>query len=418
MLIVYWKGKVWNSIYQLLQKFELDAVMMDDSDFSEELLSKCVKIVVSPWVSSQHWIYQKYKRKICWEMDMVYDLLHQNWYLNNFEFIWITWTDGKSTTTWIVYNLLKSLYNWILKSLWIDAHVWIWWNYDMPLSEIVWEIFERSDFDKKHVVVVEVSSFMWYNIRNIEFGWSIFTNFQKDHLNWHIDMIEYFNSKMNLLKNTTNSCIVNPDIDLKWEIPDYKVIKFDKNVKYECNFLWSHNMQNISASFDFIRDYMKQKWFSITDAHLLEIMKDIYPLPHRIQLVRELDWIKVYDDWKSTTAQSLNAAISSFDRKIILIAGWSDKWDDFSVLSNEFKNYLWWAVFMWQTKELLSQVAIWSNVKFVKVESMKDAVLSAMKLAKENSIDVILFSPGCASFDMFKNREDRVNQFLETVNSL
>jgi len=54
----------------------------------------------------------------------------------------------------------------------------------------------------------------------------------------------------------------------------------------------------------------------------------------------------------------------------------------------------------------------------VKVESMKDAVLSAMKLAKENSIDVILFSPGCASFDMFKNREDRVNQFLETVNSL
>lgn len=418
MFVVYWKGKVWSSIKNLLDKFDIPNILMDDADRNDNELAACNKIVASPWIPSHHDIYKNYSDKVCWELDIVWDILETNWYAPNFEFVWITWTDWKSTTTWITYNMFTSIYSWIFQSLGLHSMVWIGWNYDEPLSKIVSDIIEKNLLDIKHLVILEVSSFMAYRLGKFQFDWSIWTNFHPDHLNWHSDLEDYFQSKLNMLRNTKNKCIINKSLtQIQNYIPEEKISYYDV-VEVESNFVWKHNKYNISASLCLIKEYLDYHNFNISVEYFINLLKDIKPLSHRIQLVKEVNWIKIYDDGKSTTAQSLKAAINAFEKKVILIAWGSDKGDDFTILKDDFSNYIGFAAFMWVTSNKLWEVAKNAGVDFCIVNSMHDAVKTAYDMAKFKWIDVILFSPGCASFDMFKNREDRVNKFLTEVETL
>lgn len=408
--VVFWKWKLWNSAKALLDVLKIKNQIIDDQDWDQTLLDWCEQIVISPWVPQTHQIYTQYSKKIIWDYDLVWDLIQKRNLQKNFINIWVTGTDWKSSICWILYNIFEKI-----TQRFPEYKAWIGWNYDRPITDIFLEILQKDEIDKKHILILEISSFMGYNIKNFKFYSSIWSNFEKDHLNWHPNMQEYFNAKLNVIKNTLNKWYVNHKILPNISLPNIKA--FDEYDISQTHFIWEHNKQNLSACYLVAQDIIKQLWLKVSDIELKDIINQIKPLSHRIQLVKNINWIDIYDDGKSTTANSLNAALSSFDKKVILIAGWSDKWDDFSVLKDIFTQKIKSATLIWQTAPKIWKILdeIW--IEYVIVSDMTQAVNSAYNQAI-NWSDTIVFSPGCASFDMFKNREDRVNQFLKQVELL
>jgi UDP-N-acetylmuramoylalanine--D-glutamate ligase len=137
------------------------------------------------------------------ELDFAYKYLPKA-----FQIISITGTDGKSTTTWMMYNILQKEYIGKKK-------VYISGNFEIPFSSIVLDILRNGE--KKGIIVVEISSFMSYALIGMDNGgytsdYTIFTNFKPDHLNWHMSLQEYLDAKMNLVKYTKKTAIMNDQI--------------------------------------------------------------------------------------------------------------------------------------------------------------------------------------------------------------
>ena len=148
-----------------------------------------------------------------------------------------------------------------------------------------------------------------------------------------------------------------------------------------------------------------------------QYLKNVNWLPHRIEFYKEIKGVSFIDDSKSTSSQSLKAALESFeDGKIILIAWWSDKWDAFDHLWELFKKKVKHAELIWATKEILWKVFKENHLSFHYSESMDEAVKASY--AKAWKWDTILLSPWCASFGLFRDYLDRANRFKEAVDDL
>jgi UDP-N-acetylmuramoylalanine--D-glutamate ligase len=151
-------------------------------------------------VPPTHAIYQT--EKIIGELDFAYQFLPKD-----FKIISITGTDGKSTTTWIMYELLRQELG--------DKNVFLSGNFDIPFSATVLEILIKNL--KRGHIVTEISSFMAYNIKNFTSEYSIFTNLEPDHLNWHAGMADYFASKWKVFENTRKTRILHTSIEKRLE---------------------------------------------------------------------------------------------------------------------------------------------------------------------------------------------------------
>lgn len=419
MILIYWKWKVWNALKSFCDYNKIESEVKDDSD---DILSfdKYQKIIPSPWVPPSNKIYKTWK--ILWELDFIYTFLPK-W----FKIITVTGTDGKSTTAWMLYSILKQEFG--------EKKVFLSGNFDVPFSETVLEINKK--WLKSGYIVLEISSFMAYNIKEFKTDYSIFTNLENDHLNWHSDMQNYLDSKINIFKNTTKKSIINSQVfdkisksKLKAHLDNYRLFweSKDKNLrdrvempniiiswrkKYnleETNFSGNFNALNI-LSVTLIANEMK-----ICSKRTKKYLKNISWLPHRIEFVTEINWVKFIDDSKSTSSQSLKAALTAFDRNIILIAGWSDKWDSFEWLEQNLSNKVMYGVLIWKTREIIATKFALAWVKFEYAESMEEAVRKSLK--NSTKWDIILLSPGCASFGLFKDYLDRANKFREAINNI
>jgi UDP-N-acetylmuramoylalanine--D-glutamate ligase len=137
-------------------------------------------------------------------------------------------------------------------------------------------------------------------------------------------------------------------------------------------------------------------------------------LAHRIEKIAVHSDITYIDDSKSTSCQSLVAALSSFpSRNVIWIGGGSDKGDTFEGLENILWKIVKYAVLIWATRDILAAKCISANVPYIYAESMHEAVYSAVSVGTAG--DTVLLSPGCASFGMFRDYLDRAQQFRDAV---
>ncbi len=256
MTLIYWKWKVGSAVGALCDFRWIPYEIHDDSDMPSSF-DRYEKIIPSPGVPASHRIYQS--GKIISELDFAYQFLPKD-----FTIIAVTGTDGKSTTSWILYNLLKAEYG--------EKKVYISGNFDIPFSATVREILTKKQ--KRGYIVVEVSSFMSYSLERFSPEYSIFTNLKSDHLNWHGNIQEYLDAKMNLIHHTKKSSIINNQvIKFAWEnklninIPenirtfgndislrdstDGENIKISGRKRYllsETHFSGQHNAMNILAS--------------------------------------------------------------------------------------------------------------------------------------------------------------------------
>lgn len=414
MIIVYGKGKVWLGLINLLSYLEKDFMMMDDWDRDDQKLAEAKKIIPSPGVSPAHFIYQTYPEKIQSECNFIGEIRSDFSFAKNIETIWVTGTDGKSTTVWVLFSLFRELLP--------DTQVYLSWNFDIPLSQTLVDIATQTSPDQKKLIVIELSSFMLYGLTNFWFDYSGFLNFSPDHLNRHPHLDDYRKSKENILRQTKKQARTNAQIrenlpsDLQSKVKKYSP-EFDLT---HTNFIWKHNQKNFSFCCECANQYLTdhpELWITALNENST-VWSKIRPLPHRTQFIKTLDGIAIYDDSKSTSSHSLSAALEWFEQKIVLVAGWSDKGETFDHLTQLFKDHVWYGVFIGTTAPQFLQIFQTNQISCDQASSMEDAVQLAYKNAKEKNIKVILLSPWCASFDMFKDYADRADHFLRAIEKI
>lgn len=423
MIIIFGKGKVWKWLIKLLDKLNIDSMLMDDEDYDIKKLDSADKIIVSPGIKQDHKLYQNHDKKIFSELNFLWDIIEENWLADSIEFAAVTGTNWKSSSVHIMYHMFK----WLFNKLNIDTHVHLSGNFWTPLSETLCEILDSKY--NKHVVVLECSSFMLYKLNNFAFDYGILTNLWVDHLDWHKDIEEYFDSKFNLIKYTKTYVTTNEDCIDKYETrlskTDTKVFEDTRIEPYKLEFdlsktqfLWEYNKWNWDAIYKVIWEYFDNNEIKRDEKLFFDIAKTVESLEHRMKLIKKIWNTKIYDDWICTSSAALNAALSCFEQKIVLIAGGFDKWENYTWLSEELNKKIWFACLIWETAEKFSKLFDEKNIKYKIFDELDAAVNYSTKMAEELEIDNILFSPGSASFDMFKNVYDRCEQFWKIIDKL
>ncbi len=170
-----------------------------------------------------------------------------------------------------------------------------------------------------------------------------------------------------------------------------------------------HNLSNLIAS------ATVAKIMKVDSQTIKNTMKTYIGIDHRLQPTRKLNGVTYINDSKATNIQSVIVAINSFENPIILILGGKNKNSDFRLLLPHTKRHVKHIVSYGEAGGEIA-AAIGDAVRLNRVNSLSQAVASAHKLAAPG--DIVLMSPGCASFDQFNNFEERGNKFADLVKKL
>ena len=343
--------------------------------------------------------------------------------------IGITGSDGKTTTTSLIYEILKEKgYNCYLGG-----------NIGEPLFTKLHEMKE-DDY-----IVLELSSFQLMNMK-VSPHISVITNITPNHLNIHSSYEEYIDAKKNIFKYQSKDDIVvlNYDNEITKECAkeaEGKVIFFSSKTKLEDGIILDGDI--IKECTDRVRRHiMNVKDINLRGRHNYEnvctaiaatkslvdldtqiaAIKKFKGVEHRLEFVREIDGVKWYNDSIGSSPTRTIAGINSYDEDIVLIAGGYDKHLDYTPLAKPILDKVKTLILLGQTAEKIFLAVKEESEKQGKkidtymCESLEETVKLANKYAKKG--DVVLFSPASASFDMFKNFDERGKKFKEIVNNL
>ncbi len=343
--------------------------------------------------------------------------------------IGVTGSDGKTTTTSLIYEILKEE----------NLNCYLGGNIGIPLFTKI------SDMKPEDYVVLELSSFQLMTM-NISPNIAVITNITPNHLDIHKSYEEYIQSKANIFKyqNEDNLLILNYDNEITKEfakIAKSKVIYFsskekldnglilDNGIIKECDnglrrhlvntknikLRGIHNCENICAAI------AATSSIASNDSQIRAV-SNFSGVNHRLEFVKEINGVKWYNDSIASSPTRTIAGLNSFDEEIVLIAGGYDKHLDYKPLAQPIINKVSKLILLGQTSDkIYHEVTQLLNLKNKKMDIFKTTALEeAVNKAKEVSKkgDIVLFSPASASFDMFKNFEERGNKFKDLVNKL
>ncbi len=154
--------------------------------------------------------------------------------------------------------------------------------------------------------------------------------------------------------------------------------------------------------------------YEIDNNCIQEVIKDFKGLPHRIEEVRRINNVLFYNDSKATNVDSTKRALESVDGNVVLIAGGKDKGGSYKVIADQMKKVR-ALILIGEAKERINDELVGYSDIYME-NDLSCAVKRALQVAKDG--DVVLFSPMCSSFDMFRDYKDRGNQFKTMVQSL
>jgi UDP-N-acetylmuramoylalanine--D-glutamate ligase len=297
--------------------------------------------------------------------------------------------------------------------------------------------------DPKKVYVVEVSSFQLDDIKEFRPDIAILTNITEDHLDRYEYKFEnYIKSKFRIIENQTDEdvFIYNDDdeitkkylnkflikskplpMTIKNELPEGAYI-----VNAEMHLKWKEEEMNMSVE-DFAVKGIHNQYNTMAagiSAVVMDIRKEkirdaiqtFKNLEHRMSTVGTIKGVEFINDSKATNVNSTWYALESMTKPVILILGGVDKGNDYSFIKDLVREKV-KAIVCMGIDNTKIHAAFGEEVQLmVNTESAKDAVQAAFHFADKG--DVVLLSPACASFDLFKNYEDRGMQFIEAVKDL
>ncbi len=332
--------------------------------------------------------------------------------------IGVTGSDGKTTTTTLIDLVLREN----------GYKTYLGGNIGTPLFTKIGEMSEND------IVVLELSSFQLIDM-NVSPDISVITNISQNHLDKHKDYQEYIDSKLNIYKHSDGILVLNGDNEILKDIESDREIRYFSRYNktngfyYMDGYIWHddkkitnvkeihmrgiHNYENICACLTAVCDMV-----DIDKA--MGVIKKFVSVPHRLEFVREIDGVKWYNDSVSSSPSRTIAGLQAFEEEIILIAGGYDKNLDYQVLVEPIIKKVNKLILFGSTSDKIYK-ALKDSGKDCEIEIyLCNSLSEVVDKAKEISLpgEVVLFSPGSASFDMFKNFEDRGIQFKELVNKL
>jgi UDP-N-acetylmuramoylalanine--D-glutamate ligase len=392
---------------------------------SPELLNEGVDmIVLSPGVPASIPLISEARRRgipVIAEIELAYGYLQG-------KIIAITGTDGKSTTTSLVWHILNQ----------IGINALIGGNIGIPLIPLV----EKSGQDT--VSVVELSSFQLETVEKFKPDVCAILNISPDHLDRYNGMNDYFQAKLRVAMNQTDEdfFIYNKDdsmilsgmgsvrakglsFSLNDETADcfyhnnYVYMKSGKkNIRAldpsRMQIMGVHNIQNAMASILMVSSILKKMDARMEPSKIEQACYSFKGLEHRMERLGEFMGRVFINDSKATTVGAVEMALRSIPGNGVLILGGKTKGDDYSRLRASIKEKTKAIVLIGESSDEFSR--IFGDFPHTRAESMDDAVVQAMKMSIEG--DVIILSPACASFDMFKNFEERGRVFKESFEKL
>lgn len=335
--------------------------------------------------------------------------------------IGITGSDGKTTTTTLISELLKDA----------GYNVHIGGNIGKPL------LYETDKIDKDDICVIELSSFQLMTIRKSP-EIAVVTNITPNHLDKHTSMQEYIDSKENiaLYQNEGDILILNYDneithsfhndkkSDIKW-FSRYNELK--SGVYYKNGYIYDddekildindikipgmHNVENYMAAYAAVKHLIKKD-------NLLNVAKKFGGVEHRIEYIKSINGVSYYNDSIASSPTRTIACINAFyekGTKITLIAGGYDKNIPFDILGEEIACKVKKLYLVGDTKDKIKDAVMNIDRDFdiTIFDSLKETVDYIKNNVQEG--DVVVMSPACASFDKYKNFEERGNLFKKYI---
>ncbi|MDR2954022.1 MAG: UDP-N-acetylmuramoyl-L-alanine--D-glutamate ligase [Prevotella sp.] len=394
----------------------------EENGHTEDIILSATEIIKSPGIPNTVPLVQK-------AIDKGIPVLSEMEFAKRYtsaKMICITGSNGKTTTASLIYHILKSA----------GLNVGLGGNIGKSFARQVAE----EDYD---YYVLELSSFQLENMYSFKADIAILLNITPDHMDrYDYNMQRYVDAKMRITQNQTEEDafifweedpVVTKEMDKllskgkQYTFAEYKAgnaVAYEQDNKIIINTPESvftmeqdllalegtHNLYNSLAS------GIAAKLLDITDENLRKSLSDFQGVEHRLEKVARVRGIQFINDSKATNVNSCWYALQSMRTKVVLILGGTDKGNDYSEIEQLVKDKVRALVFLGVDNSKLHKFFDGKVSTIEDTSSMKDAVEKAYALAKEG--DTVLLSPCCASFDLFKNYEDRGDQFKNYVRKL
>jgi UDP-N-acetylmuramoylalanine--D-glutamate ligase len=381
----------------------------------DEILS-ANEVIISPGIPEKNEVVQKIKEK---NIPLISEIEFAVRYTSA-KIIAITGSNGKTTTTLLTYHLLKEA------------------GYRVGLAGNIGQSFAKQVLENYHdYYVLEISSFQLDRCILFNPDVAILLNITPDHLDRYEYKFEnYIASKFRIFQNAdlAKTCIYWEDDEViqlqKHLIPPshFKTIS-SKNIKSDAYIFHDkitlasgeidlkmapiqgpHNAINMSAAI------LAAQAVGIALDKIKEVLPTFQNAPHRLEPCGLSNGVRFVNDSKATNVDAVYYALNSFNKPIILILGGVDKGNEYEVLDPLVKDKVKGIICLGIDNEKL--LAHFSGIcqSIFSTDSLQVAVQKGIEWGSEG--DVVLLSPACASFDLFKNYEDRGDQFKQTVKQL
>jgi UDP-N-acetylmuramoylalanine--D-glutamate ligase len=398
-------------------------IVFESGTHTEALILNATEVVKSPGIPEKNEMVKAIRAKgipVISEIELAYRFKGES------KIVAITGSNGKSTTTALMYH--------ICRTAGLECAL---------VGNIGYSFAKQVAEDPKPLYVAEISSFQLDDIKDFKPDISILLNITEDHLDRYDYKFEnYINSKFRIIENQNmddyfiycedDEVIMNKlrlltihtnplPFSMKQEVKKGGYIKGDQMMLriqeervsmsiYDFALKGKHNNYNTMAA------GIAATTLGIRKEKIREAVKNFHSLEHRMEFVAMVRGVEFINDSKATNVNSTWYALESMTKPTVLILGGTDKGNDYSLIADLVKEKVKAIVCMGLDNAKIIEAFKDMVPEIIEADTAKKAVNTAFKLAAKG--DVVLLSPACASFDLFKNYEDRGTQFKDAVKEL
>ena len=401
---------------------DVKGIAWEEGQHTMDKILNANEIIKSPGIPEKSEVMQAVRAK---GINVIGEIEFGYRYAGKCTIVGITGSNGKTTTTMLTYHLLQHA----------GLNVRMGGNVGNSFATMVYEDLEQGKMGADRIFVLEISSFQLDDIQQFRPHIAMLLNITPDHLDRYEYKLEnYVRSKFRIAMNqkrgdlfitNANDANIGAYLNENPDVVHCRMVRIRRS-DFKNGYVWigrsfafdlastnlrgPHNMFNAACA---IRVAMR---LGVEQGKISEGLFSFAPPAHRLERVAEVKGVNYVNDSKATNVDSVFYALQAMDTPTVWIVGGQDKGNDYSPLLKLVKQKVKAIVCMGMDNTKIIGVFKKYKLPMVETRSAAEAVRAAAGFAEEG--DTVLLSPACASFDLFKNYEDRGAQFREAVLSM